>query len=95
VTFVTLCEAYLGIDSDLDLWKYFFRVCRPQVPKAELMTSGGAAIHVKSGHEADPYLGIPMPRSMKGWRKKWFYMKNDDSTPLLAFTGVRPVPLAS
>jgi hypothetical protein len=26
--FVTLCEAYPGVDPDLDLWKYFFRVCR-------------------------------------------------------------------
>jgi hypothetical protein len=28
VAFVTLCEAYLGIDPELDLWKYFFRVRR-------------------------------------------------------------------
>jgi hypothetical protein len=27
--FVTLCEAYLGVDPDLDLWKYFFRVHHP------------------------------------------------------------------
>jgi hypothetical protein len=27
--FVTLCEAYLGIDPELDLWKYFFHVRRP------------------------------------------------------------------
>jgi hypothetical protein len=26
MTFVALCKAYLGIDTDLDLWKYFFRV---------------------------------------------------------------------
>jgi hypothetical protein len=93
--FVTLCEAYLGIDPDLDLWKYFFRVCRLQDPEVELMTSGGAVIHVKSGHGADPYLEIPMPRSMKGWRKKWFYVKNDESAPLPAFTGDCPIPLAS
>jgi hypothetical protein len=29
VSFVTLCEAYLGINPKLDLWKYFFRVWRP------------------------------------------------------------------
>jgi hypothetical protein len=27
--FVTLCEAYLGIDPELDLWKYFFCVRCP------------------------------------------------------------------
>jgi hypothetical protein len=92
-SFVTLCEAYQGIDLDLVLWKYFFRVHRPQDPKAELTISGGTVIHVKSGHGVDPYLEIPMPRSMKGWRKKWFYLKNNDSSLLLAFTSGRHVPL--
>jgi hypothetical protein len=26
---ITLCEAYLGVDPNLDLWKYFFRVRHP------------------------------------------------------------------
>jgi hypothetical protein len=38
-SFVTLCEAYLGIDPEIDLWKYFFHVQRPQDPKAELTIS--------------------------------------------------------
>jgi hypothetical protein len=73
VGFMTLCEAYLGIDPEFHLWKYFFHVRRPQDLEAKLTTSGGTIIHVKSGHGVDPYLEIPMPRSMKGWRKKWFY----------------------
>jgi hypothetical protein len=32
---------------------------------------------------------------MKGWWKKWFYLKNDASAPLPVFTGSRPVPLPS
>jgi hypothetical protein len=36
-----------------------------------------------------------MPKLMKGWWKEWFYMKNDDSAPLPAFTGGHPVPLTS
>jgi hypothetical protein len=66
--FVTLCDAYLGIDPELDLWKYF-HVRRSQDPKAKLAISGGTTIHVKAGHGVDPYLEIPMPRSMKGWCK--------------------------
>jgi hypothetical protein len=27
--FITLCEAYLGIDLEFDLWNYFFCVLRP------------------------------------------------------------------
>jgi hypothetical protein len=26
VAFVTLCEAYMGIDPHFDLWNYFFHV---------------------------------------------------------------------
>jgi hypothetical protein len=52
---------------------------------------GGTVIHVKSGHGVDPYLEIPMPKSMKGWWKKWFYLRNDASTPLPVFTGGRPI----
>jgi hypothetical protein len=65
-TFVTLCEAYLGIDPQFDLWNYFFRVQHLQDPDAELTISGVTVIHVKFGHGVDPYFDIPIPRSMKG-----------------------------
>jgi hypothetical protein len=92
---VTLCESYLGIDPEFDLWKYFFCVQRSQDLEAELTSSGDAVIHVKSRHGVDRYLEILMPRSMKGWRKKWFYLKNDASALLAMFTGGRPIPLST
>jgi hypothetical protein len=55
----------------------------------------GTIIHVKSGHGVDPYPEIPMPRSMKGWQKKWFYLRNDVSALLPVFTGSYHVPLPS
>jgi hypothetical protein len=93
--FVTLCEAYMGIDPELDMWKYFFRVQRSEEPKAKLMIFSGTVIHVKVGHGVDPYLEVPMPRSMKGWQKKWFYLKNNASALLPMFTSGHPVPLPS
>jgi hypothetical protein len=93
--FVTLCEAYLGINLDLDLWKYLFHVCHPQDPEVELMISRGVVTHVKIGHEVDPYLEIPTPWLMKGWQKKLFYQKYDDSALLPMFTGGRPIPMPS
>jgi hypothetical protein len=56
-TFMTLCEAYHGVEPEFGMWNYFFCV----------------VIHVKSRHGVDPYLDIPRPRLMKGWQKKWFY----------------------
>jgi hypothetical protein len=58
----------------------------------ELTIYGGTIIHVKSEHGADPYVNIPMPISMKGWRKKRFYLRNDASVLLPVFTGNRPIP---
>jgi hypothetical protein len=57
--FMTLCGAYLGINPELDLRKYFFRVQRPQDPKVEQMISGDTVICVKAGHGIDPYLESP------------------------------------
>jgi hypothetical protein len=75
VAFVTLWGAYLGIHPEFGLWNYFFHVWCPQDPDVDLIVFGGTIIHVKSRHGFDPYFDIPMPRSMKGWQKKWFYLR--------------------
>jgi hypothetical protein len=87
--FVTLSEAYLGIDPQFNLWNYFIHVQHPQDPDTEVTISreGGEVILVKSRHGVNPYYDIPMPRSMKGWWKKWFYLKNDASALLPMLTG--------
>jgi hypothetical protein len=59
------------------------------------MISESLVIHVKTGHGVDPYLEVPMSRSMMGWWKKWFYLRNDASAPLPAFIGARPILLPS
>jgi hypothetical protein len=64
-TFMTLCETYLRVGPELDLWNYFFCVQCLQDLDVQLMVSGGAAIHVKSIHGVDPYFDITMHRSMK------------------------------
>jgi hypothetical protein len=93
--FMTPYEAYLGIDPELDLWKFFFHVRHLQDPEAELTIFGATVIHVKAGHGVHPYLKIYLPGSMKGWWKKWVYLKNGTSAPLPLFIGGRPVPLPS
>jgi hypothetical protein len=70
--FVTLCESYLGIDTELDLWNYFFCVQHPWDPEVELTISRGMVLHVKWGHGVDQYVQIPVPRSMEGWQKNGF-----------------------
>jgi hypothetical protein len=93
--FMSLCEAYLGIDPEFDLWNYFFRVRCPQDPDTELIVSRGTVIHVKFEHGVDPYFNILMPRSINWWRKKWIYLRNDTSALLHTFTSSHLIPLPS
>jgi hypothetical protein len=53
--------------------------------------SGAVVIHAKSGQGTDPYFNIPTPKSMKEWRKQWFYLMNDADAPLPTFIGNHPV----
>jgi hypothetical protein len=58
-TFVTLCEAYMGIDPHFIMWNYFL--------DAEAAVLEGVVIHVKSKHDVDPYFDLPMSESTDGW----------------------------
>lgn len=87
--FVTLCEAYLGIEPHFDLWRYFFTIRGSE--KKELAVVGGAVIRLRTKTDMDSYLPSQAADSMKGWRKHWFLMRNDDSA-LPVFTGRRPIP---
>jgi hypothetical protein len=47
---------------------------------------GCASIRLQSS-QASKYMPIPLRKSNKGWHKFWFYLKNDDATPLPIFSG--------
>jgi hypothetical protein len=70
--FITLCEAFLGIDPHWILWKYLFRL-RPSGSQGEIPELGGAIISVRSESQ---YLDFKMAQSIQGWRQKWFYIKD-------------------
>jgi hypothetical protein len=74
--FVTLCESFLGIEPHWILWKYLFRL-RPSVSLLKKPKLGGAVISVYA--EAH-YLEFNMAASMQGWRKKWFYIKDQKNS---------------
>jgi hypothetical protein len=62
-------------------------------PRSRANNIRGVIVHVKFEHSIDPYFDIPMPKLMKGWWKKWFYLRNDDFVLLPVFTDNRPIPL--
>jgi hypothetical protein len=74
--FITLCEAFLGIDPHWVLWKFLFCL-RPSGSLAEIPELGGSIISVRSESH---YLEFQMAQSVQGWRKKWFYIKDQKSS---------------
>jgi hypothetical protein len=90
--FVTLCEAYMGIEPHFNLWNYFFCAWLQQGSGAEAATLGSVDIFIISGHRVDPYLRLPMPGPPDEWQKVWFFLRNDVYTLLPMFTGSHLVP---
>jgi hypothetical protein len=70
--FLTICEAFLGIDPHWGLWKNIFFVKRH---------SGGIGPYVIGGvgfivRKEVNYFNFPMRESIQGWRSKWFYLRD-------------------
>jgi hypothetical protein len=83
--FITLCESFLGIDPHWVLWKFLFRLC-PSVSLAKNPELGGAIVSVRFESH---YLEFNMAVSVQGWRKKWFYIKDQKAVPSDKF-GIAP-----
>ncbi|KAK1608534.1 hypothetical protein QYE76_032207 [Lolium multiflorum] len=70
--FITVCEAFLGIDPHWGLWRKIFYVKRHNDSNGPPVV-GGVGFVVRK--EVD-YLDYPMKESVQGWRNKWFYLQD-------------------
>jgi hypothetical protein len=88
--FVTLCEAYLGIDPNLELLKHYFvvNIMNAKDPDGGAVPAavGAASVQMRAGMTAE-YPALTLPSSLSGWHSRWFYLKDDPARPLPAFTG--------
>jgi hypothetical protein len=91
VAFVTLCEAYMGIEHHFNLWNYFFHAQLQQGPSTKAEVLGGVDIFIRFGHRVDPYFHLLRFSPLDGWQKVWLFLRNDTDTPLPMFIGSRPV----
>jgi hypothetical protein len=87
--FITLCESFLGIEPHFLLWKYLFQLC-PSVSLTKRPELGGAVISVRTESQ---YLEFSMAALVQGWKKKWFYIKDQKSSPADLF-GIAPFDAA-
>nr|XP_051185211.1 uncharacterized protein LOC127299309 [Lolium perenne] len=72
--FITLCEAFLGVQPNWALWKRIF-FCRRNGSANVAYNIGGIVISVRSSVN---YFDVKLPDSVQGWRKKWLYIREEN-----------------
>ncbi|KAK1629168.1 hypothetical protein QYE76_003483 [Lolium multiflorum] len=73
--FITLCEAFLGVQPNWALWKRIF-FCRRNGSANVAYNIGGVVISVRSSVN---YFDVKLPDSVQGWRKKWLYIREENN----------------
>jgi hypothetical protein len=79
-TFVGVCEGFLGIPVNWDLWVHFFRAELHTLPTSELRTrraarAGGLALTVRTSRKEE-YIPCTMTTNNSDWKRGWFYPHN-------------------
>jgi hypothetical protein len=81
-TFVGVCEGFLGIPVNWDLWVHLFLAELFTLPTTEPRTlravrAGGMSLAVRSQRK-DDYIPSMMMTNNAGWERGWFYLRNDE-----------------
>jgi hypothetical protein len=90
-TFVGVCEGFLGIPVNWDLWVYLFRAELHTLAIAEtrvrrVVRTGDMSISLRDSRR-EFYLPCTMTSNNAKWERGWFYLRNDG--PVLPPTPVR------
>jgi hypothetical protein len=80
-TFVGVCEGFLGIPVNWDLWVHLFRVELHTLTTSEPKTrravrAGGMTIALRNTHR-EFYIPCTMTSNNAEWERGWFYLHND------------------
>jgi hypothetical protein len=81
-TFIGVCEGYLGIPVNWDLWIDLFRAELFMQQTSEQRTRravrvGGMSLALR-GQRKDDYIPCTMTTNNAGWERGWFYLCNDE-----------------
>jgi hypothetical protein len=88
-TFVGVCEGFLGIPVNWDLWVHLFCAELHTLPTSEPRTrrtahASGLALAMRSSRRED-YIPCTMTSNNADWERGWFYLRN-------AAPGLPPTP---
>jgi hypothetical protein len=89
-TFVGVCEGYLGIPVNWDLWIHLFRAelftqLTSEQRTRRAVRAGGMSLTLRSQRK-DDYIPCTMTTNNAGWERGWFYLRNDEP-------GLPPTPV--
>jgi hypothetical protein len=89
-TFVGVCEGFLGIPVNWDLWVHLFRAELHTLPTSKPRTrratrAGGLALAVRSSRRKE-YIPCTMTSNNSDWGRGWFYLR-DAAPGLPPYTG--------
>jgi hypothetical protein len=81
-TFVGVCEGFLGIPANWDLWVYLFRVELHKLTTPEPMVhravhTGWVSIALRESCR-ELYIPCTMTTNNAEWERGWFYLRNDE-----------------
>jgi hypothetical protein len=79
--FTTVCEGYLGMEPQWNLWLPLFRAKHFAKKAGErgvrhAVHAGSCTLQVRSG-QGDQYIPAQLISSNSGWHDGWFYLCND------------------
>jgi hypothetical protein len=80
-TFIGVCEGFLGIPVNWDLWVHLFRmelhtVATAETPVRRAVCAGGLTFSVRDLCK-EWYIPCMMTLNNAEWEKGWFYLRND------------------
>jgi hypothetical protein len=81
-TFVSVCDGFLGIPVNWDLWVHLFRAELHMLQMSEPRTlraarAGVLALAVRSSRREE-YIPCTMTSNYADWERGWFYLRNAD-----------------
>jgi hypothetical protein len=81
-TFVDVCEGFLGIPVNWDLWVHLFRAelhtaTTPEPKTRRAVHAGGVTIAVRETRR-ELYIPCTMTSNNAEWERGWFYLRNDE-----------------
>jgi hypothetical protein len=81
-TFVGICEGFLGIPTNWDLWVHLFRaelhtLVTPEPWVLRAVRAGGVSITLRESCR-ELYIPCTMTSNNAEWEQGWFYLRNDE-----------------